>query len=97
MDPAAEALAGEPRRKSGAATDAPDAAAWLAAPTARDDQPDPASPAALRALLVAVGQTLDHDADADDSRAALAAIDKIFSPADRERRKELEPCSPAKS
>jgi len=58
MDPAAEALAGEPRKKSGAAAAAPAAAAWLANPKPHDDTPEPGSPASLRALLIAIGQNL---------------------------------------
>ncbi len=91
MDPAAEALAGEPRKTTGAAAAAPDAAAWIANPKPHDATPEPGSPASLRALLIAIGNALDKPADAPESKAALAAIDNLFSPADRERRKELAP------
>lgn len=91
MDPAAEALAGEPRKAPGATAAAPDAATWLANPKPHDDTPEPGSTASLRLLLFAIGNALDKPADAPESKAALAAIDNLFSDADRERRKELAP------
>ena len=63
MDPAAEALAGEPRKTTGAAAAAPDAASWLANPKPHDDTPDPGSPQSFRALLIAIGNALDQPAD----------------------------------
>jgi hypothetical protein len=91
MDPAAAALAGEPRKTPGAAAAAPAAAAWLAAPKPHDDTPEPGSPASLRALLIAIGESIDKPAGTPENRALLAAIDNLFSPEDRERRKEPAP------
>ena len=94
MDPAAEALAGEPRTQGATPATAPGAAHWLADPKPHDDKPDPGSPEAARALLIALGHALDQPADTTKNHALLTALDDLFSPADRERRKVLEPCNP---
>jgi hypothetical protein len=51
MDPAAEALAGAPRRKPGAAADAPDAALWLTDPIAHAAQPPSINKRIIAALM----------------------------------------------
>jgi hypothetical protein len=56
MDPAAEALAGEPRKKPGAAMDAPDAAAWLADPTAHAAKPPTHNQRIIAALLAEIAR-----------------------------------------
>jgi hypothetical protein len=89
MDPAAEALAGEPRKPDAGAETAPGAAHWLDNPTPHNSAPDPGSPEAARAFLVALGSAFDDDADTPENSALLAALDNLFSPADRERRKGL--------
>jgi hypothetical protein len=94
MEPAAAALAGEPRKPGAAPVPAPGAAHWLTHPTPHDATPDPGSPAAARALLVALGSALDDDAGTPENQALLSALDTLFSPADLERRKQLEPCTP---
>jgi hypothetical protein len=89
MDPAAEALAGEPRKPGAAPVPAPGAAHWLDNPTPHNSAPDPGSPAAARALLIALGSAFDDGADTPENQALLSALDTLFSPADLERRKGL--------
>lgn len=74
MDPVAEAIAGEPRSKQGAAMDAPDAASWLHDPTAHAAKPLTHNKRIIAALLAEIAR---GDVCTEEQIAAYnAAADK---------------------
>jgi hypothetical protein len=68
MDPAAEALAGEPRRRTGAVMDAPDAASWLKDDTAHAAKPPTRNKQIIAALMgeIARGELWPRDKPWED-------------------------------